>query len=69
MRDHLGLAGLASIVASVSVPVLAIGGMSVARAGEIAAAGAAGLAAIGLFADPHRPIKDVVRQLRDKLNP
>lgn len=69
MRDHLGVAGLASIVASVTVPVLAIGGMSTARAGEIAAAGAAGLAAIGLFADPHRPIKDVVRQLRDKLSP
>ena len=69
MRDHLCLAGLSSIVATVPVPVLAIGGMSTARAGEIAAAGAAGLAVIGLFADPHRPIKDVVRQLRDKLSP
>jgi thiamine-phosphate diphosphorylase len=30
-------------------PVLGIGGMSVSRAGDVAAAGAAGLAAIGLF--------------------
>ena len=67
LRDHLGLDGLAGIVSCVSLPVLAIGGMSAARAGEIAAAGAAGLAAISLFADPNRPIKDVVRQLRDKL--
>ena len=67
LRDFLGLAGLASIARAVSVPVLAIGGMSTARAGEIASAGAAGLAAIGLFADPNRPIKEVVRQLRDRL--
>ena len=67
LRDCLGLDGLASISSCVSLPVLAIGGMSIARAGEIASTGAAGLAAIGLFADPNRPIKDVVRQLRDKL--
>ena len=67
--DCLGLAGLASIAAVVPVPVLAIGGMSMTRAGEIGATGAAGLAAIGLFADQNRPIKDVVRQLRDKLAP
>ena len=64
LRDCLGLDGLASISRCVSLPVLAIGGMSIARAAEIAAAGAAGLAAIGLFADRNRPIKDVVRQLR-----
>ena len=64
----LGLEGLAAVVKSVSVPVLAIGGMSVERAADVAAAGAGGVAAIGLFADPHRPIKEVVRQLRERFN-
>ena len=45
----LGLAGLKAIAAAVSVPVLAIGGVSVDRIGEIAVAAASGLAAIGLF--------------------
>ena len=35
-------------------PVLAIGGVDVARTEEAARAGAAGIAAIGLFADPLR---------------
>jgi thiamine-phosphate pyrophosphorylase len=64
----LGLEGLAAIARAVSVPVLAIGGMSVARAAEVAAAGAGGLAAISLFADPNRPIKDVVRTIRERFN-
>ena len=45
----LGVDGLAAIVRAVSVPVLAIGGMSIERIGQIAEAGAAGVAAIGLF--------------------
>jgi thiamine-phosphate pyrophosphorylase len=45
----LGLDGLRSIVAAVTVPVLAIGGVTIDRIDEIAAAGAAGVAAIGLF--------------------
>lgn len=64
----LGLAGLSAVVNAVSVPVLAIGGMSVARAPEVARAGASGLSAIGLFADPDRPIKEVVRLLREGFN-
>jgi thiamine-phosphate pyrophosphorylase len=36
-------------VAAVSVPVLAIGGVTSERAAAVAAAGAAGIAAIGLF--------------------
>jgi hypothetical protein len=42
--------------------------MSIDRAGEVASAGAGGLAAIGLFADANRPIKEVVRQLRERFN-
>jgi len=45
----LGVDGLAAIARAVSVPVLAIGGMSIERVGRIAEAGAAGIAAIGLF--------------------
>jgi len=47
--DVLGLEGLRAIVASVDVPVLAIGGLDVASAAGVAGAGAAGMAAIGLF--------------------
>lgn len=45
----LGTDGLAEIVQAVSVPVLAIGGITSNRLDEIAAAGAAGVAGIGLF--------------------
>jgi thiamine-phosphate pyrophosphorylase len=47
----LGVDGLAEIVQVVSVPVLAIGGITRGRLDEIAAAGAAGAAGIGLFID------------------
>lgn len=68
MTGVLGLEGLAGIVRAVSVPVLAIGGMSVSTAGDVAASGARGLAAIGLFTDSDRPIKEVVRQIRERFN-
>jgi thiamine-phosphate pyrophosphorylase len=45
----LGVEGLTSIVKAVRVPVLAIGGMSVDLVPAVAATGAAGIAAIGLF--------------------
>ncbi len=44
-----GLDGLRDVCRSVSLPVLAIGGVTLAGASRIAAAGAAGVAAIGLF--------------------
>jgi len=49
----LGIEGLRSIVNAVGVPVLAIGGMSGERIAQAAAAGAAGIAAIGLFSGVH----------------
>jgi thiamine-phosphate diphosphorylase len=49
----LGLDGLAAIVRAVSVPVLAIGGVNLHRMQEVAAAGAAGVAGIGLFMEPY----------------
>ena len=45
----LGLAGLQAVVRAARVPVLAIGGVTPDRFEEIAAAGAAGVAGIGLF--------------------
>jgi thiamine-phosphate diphosphorylase len=45
----LGPAGLAAVAAAAKVPVLAIGGVTLDRIGEVAAAGAAGVAAIGMF--------------------
>jgi len=45
----LGLDGLAAIVQAVTVPVLAIGGITAGRLDEVAATGAAGVAGIGLF--------------------
>jgi thiamine-phosphate pyrophosphorylase len=45
----LGVAGFRAIARAVDVPVLAIGGVTVGRMAELAAAGAAGVAAIGLF--------------------
>jgi thiamine-phosphate pyrophosphorylase len=46
-----GLDELGAVCRAVHLPVLAIGGITAERAEEVAAAGAAGIAAIGLFAD------------------
>jgi thiamine-phosphate diphosphorylase len=46
-----GLEALRAIAAAVPLPVLAIGGITEERIRSVAAAGAAGFAAIGLFAD------------------
>jgi thiamine-phosphate pyrophosphorylase len=50
-KPAAGLAALSAAVAATSVPVLAVGGMSRDRIAAITATGAAGIAAIGLFAD------------------
>jgi thiamine-phosphate pyrophosphorylase len=46
-----GVGALADVVAATALPVIAIGGITEATAGEVEAAGAAGVAAIGLFSD------------------
>ena len=48
----LGVGRLREAASAVSIPVLAIGGVTTVRFAEIAAAGAYGIAAIGLFAAP-----------------
>jgi thiamine-phosphate diphosphorylase len=48
---NAGVGALAEVCARVPLPVLAIGGMVPERLGPVAESGAAGFAAIGLFAD------------------
>jgi thiamine-phosphate pyrophosphorylase len=69
----LGLAGLIELVRAVDIPVLAIGGVVADNVWDIAASGAAGVAAIGLFAsiptdarDAHfdRALQELVARLR-----
>src|SRR5580698_4704373 len=50
-----GLEKLAAVCRSVSVPVIAIGGITLENAGECVAAGASGIAAIRLFQDASNP--------------
>ena len=64
LTEWLGVEGLARICRSVSVPVLAIGGVTVERLPGIAATGAAGIAAIGLFANARQSLADVVVDVR-----
>lgn len=49
-REATGAPALAEVVAAASIPVLAVGGVSTDNVGDVAAAGAAGFAAIGMFA-------------------
>jgi thiamine-phosphate diphosphorylase len=66
--DHpiAGTAELGRVSAAVSLPVLAIGGVTPSRAGEITRAGAAGAAAISYFSD-HPDIAVAVEALRASL--
>jgi thiamine-phosphate pyrophosphorylase len=62
-RPLIGVEGLRAIASSVRIPVLAIGGVSLDRIGALIGAGAAGIAAIGLFASP-ASLSDIVRAAR-----
>jgi thiamine-phosphate pyrophosphorylase len=53
-RAAAGLAGLARIAAATRLPVLAIGGITAGRIGQVMAAGACGVAGISLFDRPGR---------------
>jgi thiamine-phosphate pyrophosphorylase len=60
----LGQRGLRAIATAVDVPVLAIGGVTMDRIREAAAAGAAGIAGIGLFLPGDIPLARVVDAAR-----
>jgi len=66
--DHpvAGLDALERVCRSVALPVIAIGGISIARARAVAASGAAGIAAISLFAES-ADVARTVRALHDAL--
>lgn len=61
-----GIEALAAVCRAVRLPVLAIGGVTAERAAEIARAGAAGIAAIGLFGGTGQDTvhQDIVQQVR-----
>jgi thiamine-phosphate pyrophosphorylase len=58
-----GIARLAEVCSTVSIPVLAIGGITLGNAAACIAAGAAGIAAIRLFQDALHPA-EIVKELR-----
>jgi len=65
-----GVGGLASCCARLTRPVLAVGGITLEHCEAVAGAGAAGVAAIGLFADAWRQrassgLGDVVARVHD----
>jgi thiamine monophosphate synthase len=64
-----GTAALRTVCQSVSIPVIAIGGITAENAAAVAAAGASGLAAIGLFAENQGAnagrLGGLVRRLRE----
>jgi thiamine-phosphate pyrophosphorylase len=68
--DHpiAGVDALRRVCAAVSLPVIAIGGLTAGRAGGVAAAGAAGAAAISLFSEAAN-IADAVVSLQRALTP
>jgi thiamine-phosphate pyrophosphorylase len=63
--DHAvaGIAALAEVCAAVKLPVVAIGGMTLARLPDVVRAGAAGIAAIDLFITRHE--QHMVQRLRE----
>jgi thiamine-phosphate pyrophosphorylase len=63
-RAAAGTVALREVVAAVRVPVLAVGGVTVERVRELAATGAAGVAAIGLFRGEPPALGGVARSVR-----
>ena len=66
--EVIGLEGLAAVARAVPVPVVAIGGITVERAGEIVPTGAAGVAVVGAVmsaADPAEAVRRLLRSLND----
>ena len=63
-----GLDALAKVTGRVRLPVVAIGGMTPERVGEVKAAGARGVAAIAAILDAPSP-PDAVRRFLDALTP
>lgn len=70
--DVIGLEGLSRVARAVTVPVVAIGGITVERARGIARTGAAGVAVVGAVMsapDPAEAVRELLRQLNDTDSP
>lgn len=66
LPDALGPAGIAAVARAVAVPVIAIGGITAARAPALLAAGAAGVAVVGAVsgaADPAAATRELLAAL------
>lgn len=75
--DHplLGTGGLKEIVGAVAMPVIGIGGVTLERIADVAATGAAGVAAIGMFVGARSasgcravPLADLVNRAREQFD-
>jgi thiamine-phosphate pyrophosphorylase len=62
--ERIGVQGLQRVVRAVTAPVIAIGGITTANVGEVAAAGAAGCAVIGAVMQARQPGAAVEALLR-----
>jgi thiamine-phosphate pyrophosphorylase len=63
LPDPIGPAGIAAVAAAVTVPVIAIGGVTAARAPALREAGASGIAVVGAVseaADPGAAVSDLL---------
>lgn len=69
-REPIGLDGVRAVCAAVRVPVIAIGGITAANAGDVLGAGAAGVAVIGAILDAADPRSAAValREAIDAVN-
>ncbi len=68
LPDPIGVAGVAAVAHAVAVPVIGIGGIDVARARELRAAGVYGVAVVGAInaaADPAAATRDLLAALTD----
>jgi thiamine-phosphate pyrophosphorylase len=65
LPDPLGPAGVGAVAAAVDVPVIAIGGITADRVGELIAAGAAGVAVVGAVSDAPDPAAATRHLLRE----
>jgi thiamine-phosphate pyrophosphorylase len=65
LPDPLGPAGVAAVAAAVDVPVIAIGGVTADRVGELVAAGSAGVAVVGAVSGARDPAAATRRLLRE----
>jgi len=64
----IGIEGLTAVVRAVAVPVVAIGGITVARAVEVARTGAAGVAVVGAVMaakDPGEAVRGLLEAFRE----